>query len=124
MILTTYARSLRKNLTEAESQLWKLLRRKQFLGFRFRRQAPVGPYIADFLCYEKRLVIELDGSHHLEHQFYDQQRTLFLRDEGFDVLRFWNHQVFLETECVIQMIALRLGVHPLPYLPPLGGRNL
>jgi very-short-patch-repair endonuclease len=98
------ARDLRKQLTDAERRLWYLLRRKQLAGFRFRRQAPIGRYIADFACFAERLIIEVDGGQHADAQAYDEARTAWLDSEGFRVLRFWNNDVLGNQEAVLQTI--------------------
>ncbi len=100
----TKARELRNNPTEAERTLWKHLRLRQLDGYKFRRQQPLGPYIVDFVCFEKRLVIELDGGQHSEQAAYDSERTAWLRRQGFVILRFWDDQVFKETEAVKECI--------------------
>ncbi len=86
------ARNLRKTMPEAERRLWARLRNKQLGSFRFRRQHSIGRYVADFVCLEARLVIELDGEQHgLDAaQAYDAARTAFIEREGWQVLRFWN----------------------------------
>ena len=93
------ARSLRSNATNAEGLLWQHLRKRQLSGYRFRRQQPVGAYIVDFLCFEKRLVVEVDGGQHAESQ-YDSERTAWLESRGFRVLRFWNTDVIGNVEGV------------------------
>ena len=98
------ARELRKNPTEAERVLWQHIRRRQLGGYRFRRQQPLGEYIVDFFCFEKRLVVEIDGGQHSERVSYDTARTASLKSRGFRVLRFWNNQVLGETEAVKQAI--------------------
>ena len=80
--------------------LWNILRRRQVSGYKFRRQAPIGPYIVDFLCLEIRLVIEVDGGQHSEQANYDACRTAWLESEGFKVIRFWNNEVLEETDSV------------------------
>jgi very-short-patch-repair endonuclease len=87
------ARQLRKNPTDAERLLWRKLRFWQVDGLKFRRQQPLGRYIVDFICLEKSLVIEVDGGQHSEQVAYDVERDIWLRDQGFNVLRFWNHDV-------------------------------
>jgi very-short-patch-repair endonuclease len=77
---------------------------KQMAGNRFRRQQPIGPYIVDFVCLEKRLVIELDGGQHAEQPEYDAERTAWLESQGFRVMRFWNNQVLEEIEIVKEAI--------------------
>ncbi|MGZ5229847.1 MAG: endonuclease domain-containing protein, partial [Burkholderiales bacterium] len=98
------ARELRKRATDAENHLWRYLRRRQLAGYRFRRQVPVGGYIADFACVEAKLVIELDGGQHVDRHGYDEHRDLRIAAEGFRVLRFWDNQVFLETQAVLEVI--------------------
>jgi very-short-patch-repair endonuclease len=119
------ARELRKHMTEAERTLWKHLRLRQFAGHKFRRQQPIGQYIVDFVCFERRLIIEVDGSQHSEHNLTDTRRTEGLQTEGFRVLRFWNNQVLAETDAVKEKILEMLTEQPLtPHLnpPPQGGR--
>jgi very-short-patch-repair endonuclease len=102
--MLNFARTLRQNLTDAECLLWGRLRRRQAAGFKFRRQHMIGPYICDFVCPEAAIVVELDGSQHLEAAAYDSRRDDFLRSRGFRVLRFWNGQVLSETDNVIETI--------------------
>ena len=99
------ARNLRTNQTEAEQKLWSRLRRKQLSGFKFRRQYSIGPFFADFASLDASLVIELDGSQHADQSDRDESRTEFLRDAGYTVLRFWNHEVINEIDLVVQRIA-------------------
>ena len=93
MNLTNKARSLRKNQTDVEQLVWKHLRNKQLYNYKFRRQFPIEPYIADFACLELKLIIELDGGQHASRINYDDQRSLFLEQRGFKVIRFWNNDV-------------------------------
>ena len=110
-----FARHLRRTATFAERLLWQLLRGEAVEGFRFRRQRPIGPYFADFVCVERRLVVELDGGQHgRELAQRDLDRTRFLEAEGFRVLRFWNDEVVSNREGVVEAIALALR---LPLLP-------
>ena len=96
------ARRLRRNQSDAEYALWSELRAHKFLGLKFRRQHPIGPYIVDFCCIDKQLIIELDGSQHLEREKYDRRRTAFIERQGFRVIRFWNHEVsFLEPRSIV-----------------------
>jgi very-short-patch-repair endonuclease len=106
-----YARDLRKNATDAERLLWSRLRRRQMDDFKFRRQHSVGPYICDFACLEARLVIELDGSQHVDQSDYDFRRDCFLRSKGFRVLRFWNNDVLSQTGGVVETIFQALRRH-------------
>ncbi|MDE2687536.1 MAG: endonuclease domain-containing protein [Chloroflexota bacterium] len=101
---TAKARQLRKTLTDAERTLWNILRSRQVSGCKFRRQAPIGHYIVDFVCFENRLVIEVDGGQHLQSASYDAARTAWLEREGFRVIRFWNNQVLQETDSVREAI--------------------
>ncbi len=101
------ARGLRVTQTGVERRLWQRLRSRQINGVKFRRQHPVGPYIADFFCLDARLVIELDGSRHgdeLEQQA-DERRTEFLESQGYRVLRFWNEEVLDNLDGVLERIA-------------------
>ena len=111
---TSRARQLRNNPTDAERVLWSILRRRQVLGHRFRRQAPIGGYVVDFVCFENRLVIEVDGGQHVESASYDAERTAWLEGEGFRVVRFWNNEVLRETDAVREAVflAVRGGAPP------------
>ena len=102
------AQSLRNRTTDAERFLWNRLRRRQLHGYRFRRQVPLGNYIADFVCIEAKLIIELDGSQHQQHLAYDQERTRYLEQRGFKILRVWDNQAFTETESVLEAISIML----------------
>jgi very-short-patch-repair endonuclease len=104
----TFARQLRRDMTDAEHALWRHLRRRQLLGHRFRRQHPVGPYIVDFVCLEQHLVIELDGSQHLDSTT-DATREAYLAAHGFRTLRFWNHDVLARTDDVLDAILRTLS---------------
>jgi very-short-patch-repair endonuclease len=88
-----------------ERKLWAHLRLRQVHGHKFRRQRPIGPYIVDFVCLEERLVIEVDGSQHLERALLDARRDDYLASLGFRVLRFWDNQVLNETDAIIEVIA-------------------
>ncbi len=90
---------MRSEPTDAERALWRILRAKRFDGFKFRRQAPLGRYIADFVCLEKRLIVEADGGQHNESA-HDAARDAWLRGQGFHVLRFWNQEVLREAQMV------------------------
>ena len=119
--MKTKARVLRKNMTDAERALWRSLRLRQMQGYKFRRQQPIGPCIVDFVCFEMKLVIELDGGQHAIEAYYDASRTKWLRHQGFTVLRFWNHDVLKEGYSVKQVIWDQLTPHLNP--PPQGGRK-
>ena len=101
--LTKLARKLRRNQTRAEEKLWSRLRKKNLLAVKFRRQQPIGDYIVDFLSFDPKLVIEVDGGQHAEDP-QDAERDKWLRGEGFTVLRFWNNEVLKETEAVMREI--------------------
>ena len=118
------ARALRKNLTEAEARLWPRLRRRQLDGCRFRRQAPIGPYVADFVCYEARLIVELDGGQHAERSEDESRRTAWLESQGFRVLRFWNTDVFGNLDGVVDAIRSALGDAPPPHPSPTRGEGV
>jgi very-short-patch-repair endonuclease len=111
-LTTTRTRSLRTNMTDAEHLLWQSLRRKQLNGHRFRRQHPIGRYIADFACIEQKMAIELDGGQHQDQLVYDQARSTFLQAQGWHVLRFWNNDVLNNIDGVLASIAERLSGAP------------
>ena len=98
---TKTARILRRNSTDAERRLWCSIRAKQIEGFKFRRQEPVGPYIVDFVCFEKKLIIELDGGQHAIDREKDIKRDDYFTKKGFRVLRFWNNDVSDNYEGVL-----------------------
>jgi very-short-patch-repair endonuclease len=115
-IAQSRATELRSRATKAEQYLWQHLRRRQLGGYRFRRQVPMGSYIADFACLEAKLVVELDGGQHQERHDYDERRDRQIAAQGFHVLRFWDNQVFEETQAVLEVIlhALESGPHVQP----------
>jgi len=121
--LSKRARDLRNNPTEAERALWKQLRLWQLDGYKFRRQQPLGRYIVDFVCFEKKLVVELDGGQHAEQKEYDAKRDTWLRAEGFRVLRFWNNEVLKSIEVIKDEILKTLKNTPYLNPPPQGGRR-
>ena len=98
------AQTLRESQTNAEGLLWHYLRDKQLAGHKFRRQQPIGPYIVDFACMPKKLLIELDGGQHAEQHTYDKKRDEFLREKGYKILRFWNNDVFENCFGVLESI--------------------
>ena len=116
----SHARELRRNSTDAERWLWQRLRNRQLLGHKFRRQAPIGQYIVDFICREQSLVIEVDGSQHRQQEDYDDARTQFLEKQGYQVLRYWNNEVLEQGEAVLESIVQALATdreappHPNP----------
>jgi very-short-patch-repair endonuclease len=101
---TKSARELRSNLTDAERCLWQKLKRRQVTGVKFRRQQPIGHFIVDFVCFEHRVIVEVDGGQHAEQLHYDKQRTRWLEAQGYRVLRFWNNDVLANTEAVAQAV--------------------
>ena len=100
---TGQARTLRANDTEAEYRLWSELRNRHLNGYKFSRQIPLGPYIVDFICREHHLVIELDGSQHADSS-HDIERTVWLNQQGYSVLRFWNGEVLTERRGVLETV--------------------
>jgi very-short-patch-repair endonuclease len=96
-------------MTEPEKRLWRLLRDRRLQGLKFRRQVPVGPFIVDFLCVEKKLVVEVDGSQHAYSQS-DIRRDAWLQANGYKIRRFWNHAVLFEQTSVLDTIATDCGL--------------
>ena len=115
--MKSLARKLRKEATDAELMLWKYLRAHRMAGYKFRRQVVIEPYIVDFLCLEARLIVEVDGGHHLEQVEDDLQRSVFLESLGYKNLRFWNHEVLGDIHAVLGQVH---GYLTLPSLPPEG----
>jgi len=116
------ARTLRRAMTEAERRLWQMLRSRQNQGWRFRRQVPIGGFIADFVCHEARLIVEIDGGQHDPSTEEEASRTRFLEGEGYRVLWFWNNEVLDNPEGVRSVILADLHrVTPTPTLPHRGG---
>lgn len=102
---THFARHLRRNATDAERLLWSRLRRRQLSGYKFRRQVPIGPYTVDFVCLERSLVIELDGSQHADRRVgHDRARDDDIERRGFSVLRFWNDEIVGGLDDVVSAI--------------------
>lgn len=106
------ARDLRKKNTDAERYIWRHLRSKQLEGLKFRRQHPIGKYVVDFVCLEKKIIVEVDGGQH--SQEVDGTRDKWLANEGFEVLRFWNNEVLKNIDGVLEVIRLELLSHPHP----------
>ena len=102
-------RALRRRSTEAETRLWQILRGRRLAHLKWRRQAPVGDYIADFLCYEHRLIVECDGSQHADSH-RDVVRDRWLGEQGFAIIRFWNHEVLQNPTGVTDTILARVGL--------------
>jgi very-short-patch-repair endonuclease len=126
------ARSLRQDMTLAENRMWYFLRNRRLKGYKFVREYIIGSYIADFVCREKKVVIEIDGSQHIDAAEYDQQRTEQLGSLGYSVLRFWNNDVFNNIEVVLNTIVsfIETGLPEIPssvasrHLLPKGRRDL
>jgi len=108
---------LRNGSTDAERALWRRLKGRQIEDCKFRRQHPFGDYILDFVCLERMVVIELDGSQHADAVGYDARRTRLLEDAGFVVLRFWNNDVFGNMDGVLEMIHRQLVARATPSPP-------
>jgi len=109
---TGFARHLRRNMTDAEREIWHRLRNRAFMGYKFRRQYPIGPYIVDFACPTCRLVVELDGGQHDEAR--GAARTRHLEAAGYRILRFWNNDVFERQSTVLSVIFDALEGMPSP----------
>ena len=111
-------------MTEAEKRIWFRLRAHRLNGASFRRQMPIGTYIVDFVCFDARLIVEIDGGQHADSQ-RDQARDAWLASQNFTVLRFWNNDVLTNTDGAIEQIleALRVSSPPSLTLPRKGGGN-
>jgi len=105
---STRARNLRRNQTDAERKLWSVLRRRAVGGYYFRRQRPVGPYVVDFVCVKRKLVLELDGGQHAINVTTDARRTEYLEQQGYRVLRFWNNDILGNMEGCLSAIEAAL----------------
>jgi very-short-patch-repair endonuclease len=118
-------RRLRNSPTDAEHRLWQRLRARQIEGCKFRRQHPYGNFILDFVCLERRVAVELDGSQHASASERDATRTMALEVDGFIVLRFWNNEVFENIEGVLESVrqCLEGRETPSPPNPPLEGEG-
>jgi very-short-patch-repair endonuclease len=107
---TIRARQLRREMTEAERLLWFLLRGRRLAGCKFRRQHPIGPYIADFVCLNHRLIVEADGGQHAEARLpADEYRTRWLMAQGYRVMRFWNGDILHRQNDVLEAIVQAIG---------------
>ena len=97
---------LRKNMTDAEQKLWSHIRKEQLNGYKFRRQQPIGPFVVDFVCLPKKLILEIDGGQHNSEECIktDNQRTIYLESKGFTILRFWNNEIFDNIQGVLEQI--------------------
>ncbi|MDD4964231.1 MAG: endonuclease domain-containing protein [Gallionella sp.] len=113
-----FSRQLRREMTDAERFLWQHLRMRQVRGGKFRRQHPVGRYILDFACLEKQVAVELDSSQHIESSAKDEVRTAWLVAQGWQVLRFWNNEIFLNVDGVLACIDVALHSTSASFQPP------
>ncbi len=110
-------------MTEAERRLWQILRSHQMQGYKFRRQVPIGRYIADFVCHEARLIVEIDGGQHDCLSLREVERSGFLQNEGYRILRVWDNEVLGNLDGVHEAVANELGrITPTQTLPHQGGR--
>ena len=116
---------MRRAPTDAERKMWWILRSLKPLGMHFRRQAPIGNYIADFVWHEGKLVVEIDGGQHAEAQrSYDERRTAWLESQGYQVIRFWNNEVLKAPRSVGDAIyATAIEKNPTPNPSPPSGRS-
>ena len=121
-----FARALRRNLTDAERTLWQKLRNKQLQNLKFRRQQQIGPYIVDFVTFEKKVVIEVDGGQHAVKKDEDQERDRWLQGQGFEVVRYWNNHILENIESVMDDIIRRVSTHrpPSPQSSPIKGEEV
>jgi very-short-patch-repair endonuclease len=111
----TFARRLRRKQTDAERKLWSRLRDRKLCDGKFRRQHPIGPFVTDFCCMEIGLVIELDGSQHMQQAQADQHRSRYLEQRGYRVLRFWDNEVLANMDAVVdQIVRVMNSPHPNP----------
>ena len=118
------ARFLRRSSADVENLFWRQLRRGQLNGLRFRRQQPIDNYIVDFVCFEKRVIIEVDGGQHASEIEKDAKRDAYLIRNGFKVLRFWNNEVLQNTDGVLDVIRNTCSLHPpLTPLPSREGKS-
>ncbi|HSD59296.1 MAG TPA: endonuclease domain-containing protein [Burkholderiales bacterium] len=116
---TDRAKALRSRMTDAEQSLWRHLRAHRLVGGKFKRQQPLGPYVVDFVCFQGRLVIEVDGGQHQGSEA-DRRRDAWLQRQGFKVLRFWDNEVLTNLPAVLDRIVENLAPSP-PPLPREGG---
>ena len=117
------ARTLRQNMTEAEIRVWRMLRAHRINRHKFRRQVPVGRYIADFVCHEARLIVEIDGGQHDSSSAGEIERSGFLQNQGYRILRFWNNEVLANPDGVYETVVDALAASPPPCPPPSRGRG-
>ena len=107
--LSELGKKLRGDQTDAEELLWQRIRNRQLAGCKFRRQHSFAPYFVDFVCIERKLIIEIDGGQHIANREADAKRTAHLEKRGYNVLRFWNREVIENTNTVIECIFRNLN---------------
>ena len=112
--LVKFAKAMRRQPTKAEAIIWAALRGTRLQAFKFKRQQPIGAYIVDFVCFERRLIVEIDGGQHADNVAEDQGRSIWLQDQGFRVLRFWNNEVTERRDDVLESIIRALREYPSP----------
>jgi very-short-patch-repair endonuclease len=121
------AKALRTSMTDTERRLWSRLRFEQ-LGVKLRRQPPLGTYVLDLVCLDRKRVVESHGSQHLDQQAYDERRTVWLAGKGYGILRFWANEILSETHAVVDSIVQRLAtlppLAPTPTLPQRGRESI
>ena len=110
----TRARELRRNATDAEVRLWRAISARKIAGVRFNRQVPIGPFICDFVCRGRRLIVEVDGGQHAEDAVGEESRTRYLQFEGYRIIRFWNNEILENLEGVVTEIGRVLASLPSP----------
>jgi len=111
------AKQMRRNPTANEAKLWELLRGHRLDGLKFRRQAPIGRYVADFVCYQRRLIVEADGPHHEDNAAHDLARDAWLRDQGFLVVRIPNEMIATDKDAVLSAIRKAADTRAFSNLP-------
>ena len=116
-----FAKALRANATDAEISLWRLLRSRRLASMKFRRQVPIGPWIVGFASFEQRLIVEADGSQHAESEG-DNRRDYDLSERGFRVFRFWNNDILMQPQSVMEMIVDLVARSPSPVCTPGGAQ--
>lgn len=116
--LQARARALRRENSDAESVLWRQLRSRRLMGYKFRRQVVIQSYIVDFVCLEAGLIIEADGGQHSHQVAYDARRTARLEGMGYRIIRFWNHEILRELDSVLEQIRVALMEAPSPRPSP------
>ena len=115
--ISRHASGLRRDMTDAERLIWDYVRNRQLDGFKFRRQATIGPFVVDFLCVEARLIVEIDGGQHAPQR--DHRRSAWLEGQDYRIIRFWNHEVIENVEGVLQAISAALAPEERPSPNPL-----